>query len=168
MLQTGATMEAAFTWDDDRIALLTKMVSESYAARVIAERLGTTRNAVLGKCHRLGITAPIKPSSHHVKPKKLKHPKPKPIVTFGNAKATRVYSSVQTAQPQLRCVPVEPRNVTLYELNQSTECHYIPGDDLLYCGHPSLEGKSYCGPHYAVTREEPRPRKDRWFREVAA
>ena len=45
-------------WDEPRTELLTRLWLSGETARKIAERLGggITRNAVIGKAHRLGLT----------------------------------------------------------------------------------------------------------------
>jgi GcrA cell cycle regulator len=45
------------SWTDDRVATLTKMWGEGQSASQIAKELGgVTRNAVIGKVHRLGLS----------------------------------------------------------------------------------------------------------------
>ena len=46
------------SWDDRRMAVLTRLWLSGETARLIAEKLGggVTRNAVIGKAHRLGLT----------------------------------------------------------------------------------------------------------------
>lgn len=52
-------------WTDERVALLKDLWAQEMSASEIAKRLGgTTRNAVIGKAHRLGLSrkaAPAKP-----------------------------------------------------------------------------------------------------------
>ena len=45
-------------WDKQRMAVLTRLWLSGETARMIAEKLGggVTRNAVIGKAHRLGLT----------------------------------------------------------------------------------------------------------------
>ena len=45
-------------WDKRRMAVLTRLWLSGETARMIAEKLGggVTRNAVIGKAHRLGLT----------------------------------------------------------------------------------------------------------------
>ncbi len=45
-------------WDEPRMELLTRLWLAGETARTIAEKLGrgVTRNAVIGKAHRLGLT----------------------------------------------------------------------------------------------------------------
>src|ERR1043166_911861 len=54
------------TWTDDRVELLKRLWAEGLSASQIAGELGgITRNAVIGKVHRLGLSARAKspPSS---------------------------------------------------------------------------------------------------------
>ena len=45
-------------WTEDRVNLLKGMWTNGYTARQIAEKLGgVTRNAVIGKAHRLGLSS---------------------------------------------------------------------------------------------------------------
>jgi hypothetical protein len=45
-------------WDKPRMEVLTRLWISGETARIIAEKLGggVTRNAVIGKAHRLGLT----------------------------------------------------------------------------------------------------------------
>ena len=54
-------------WTDDRVEILTKLWGEGLSASQIARELGdVTRNAVIGKVHRLGLAgraSPTRPKS---------------------------------------------------------------------------------------------------------
>jgi GcrA cell cycle regulator len=50
-------------WTDDRVAILKKLWTEGLSASQIAKQLGgVTRNAVIGKVHRLGLAGRAAPS----------------------------------------------------------------------------------------------------------
>src|SRR5688572_26939476 len=69
------------SWTDERIATLTKMWESGATASQIADELGgVSRNAVIGKAHRLGLKA--RPS-----PVKANEPKPAPKPKEAEAKA---------------------------------------------------------------------------------
>jgi GcrA cell cycle regulator len=69
------------SWTDERIATLTKMWESGATASQIADELGgVSRNAVIGKAHRLGLKA--RPS-----PVKANEPKPAPRPKEVEAKA---------------------------------------------------------------------------------
>ena len=69
------------SWTDERIATLTKMWESGATASQIADELGgVSRNAVIGKAHRLGLKA--RPS-----PVKANEPKPAPRPKDGEPKS---------------------------------------------------------------------------------
>ena len=54
-------------WTDERVEQLKKLWSEGLSASQIANRLGdVTRNAVIGKVHRLGLEARAKPKKKQI------------------------------------------------------------------------------------------------------
>jgi GcrA cell cycle regulator len=98
------------SWTDERIATLTKMWEGGATASQIADELGgVSRNAVIGKAHRLGLksrpspvkaneakAAPKKDAATAAKPAAAPKPKPKPA------------TATPTANPQADARP-EPR-----------------------------------------------------------
>jgi GcrA cell cycle regulator len=72
--------EAVMGWTDDRVSTLKKLWLEGLSASQIAKQLGgVTRNAVIGKVHRLGLSgraAPSQPQRPAFKPQRLARPAP--------------------------------------------------------------------------------------------
>ena len=67
------------SWTDERVELLKKMWGEGQSASQIAKELGgVTRNAVIGKVHRLGLSNRTSGSSKPAAPVKEAAPKPAP------------------------------------------------------------------------------------------
>lgn len=86
------------SWTDERVELLKKMWSEGQSASQIAKELGgVTRNAVIGKVHRLGLSnrAGAAPAPAETKPE------PKPAV----AKAKPVPKPAVAPAPEPRPEP---------------------------------------------------------------
>ena len=57
------------TWTDERVDELSKLWASGYSASAIGRMLGVSKNAVVGKTHRLGLEArpsPIKRSERKV------------------------------------------------------------------------------------------------------
>jgi GcrA cell cycle regulator len=75
------------TWNDERVELLTKLWAEGLSASQIAGRLGgVTRNAVIGKVHRLGLSGRATSSrSSSPRPRRAHVPRPNraPSLVFG-------------------------------------------------------------------------------------
>ncbi len=67
------------TWTDERVALLKKLWMEGLSASQIAAELsgGVTRNAVIGKVHRLKLSARAKPANVAPRPKAPRSPAPR-------------------------------------------------------------------------------------------
>lgn len=68
------------SWTDERVELLKKMWGEGQSASQIAKELGgVTRNAVIGKVHRLGLSNRATGTTKtEAKPKAASKPEPKP------------------------------------------------------------------------------------------
>ena len=57
-------IDAGVTWTDERVELLKKLWTDGLSASQIAAELGNvTRNAVIGKVHRLGLSGRAKDAS---------------------------------------------------------------------------------------------------------
>jgi GcrA cell cycle regulator len=65
-------------------------------------------------------------------------------------------SALKPVKPvKLRCVGVQPRLLTLIEL-EHCDCRYPyggdrEGEEIAFCGHPRQPGSSYCAPHAHLT-----------------
>lgn len=153
-------------WTIERIDNLRVWYAAGDSARIIGERFGCTRNAVIGKIHRLELSSPVEKKPVERKPRMAR---PKTATVTHNHILTRIFKNgsapqgleVIHAEYKLRCVEVVPLNLTLAELDMKTQCHYIPGDDLLYCGHPVHSGSSYCPAHHFLVWVPPNPLKDK-------
>jgi GcrA cell cycle regulator len=118
------------SWLDDRIERLKTLWKRGWSASEIGNELGVSRNAVIGKLHRIeGYTPePHKPAPRIARPPPA--PKPPP-------------------PPKQRVVLNRPfLNLTLDELNRGV-CHYPHGDRAPYrfCGAPVRSGSSFCAMH---------------------
>ena len=68
-------------WTDERVELLKKLWADGLSASQIASQLGgVTRNAVIGKVHRLNLSGRAKPASNAARPRKARPATPAPPV----------------------------------------------------------------------------------------
>jgi len=77
------------SWTDERVDLLKKMWSEGQSASQIAKELGgVTRNAVIGKVHRLGLSNRTGGAAEPAKPEaKAEKTEAKPVKATAESKA---------------------------------------------------------------------------------
>lgn len=160
-------------WTDERIALLTKLWTDGLTASQIAAALGeeTTRNAVIGKAHRLGLSG---------RPSPVRTPRPARVTAMRPSKPRVLNSPERLAQmtrpaeimpPRateapartvipLAEIPVGP-GVTLLKVTDKM-CKWPighPGDEgFRFCGSHSREGSPYCEGH-AQMAYQPMPSK---------
>ncbi len=71
------------SWTDERVELLKKLWMEGLSASQIANELGdgVTRNAVIGKVHRLKLSTRVKPANPAPRPQAASRPTPVPAQT---------------------------------------------------------------------------------------
>jgi len=163
-------------WTDERIALLTKLWTDGLTASQIATALGeaTTRNAVIGKAHRLGLSgrpSPVRvprPARSTVarpsKPRPLNNPERIPLMTK-QTEAMRVRAAEPPARQIIPMaeIPLGP-SVTLLKVTDKM-CKWPighPGDDgFRFCGGLSREGSPYCEGHAQMAYQPLPSKRDR-------
>ncbi|WP_323042300.1 GcrA family cell cycle regulator [Gemmobacter sp.] len=94
------------TWTDERVETLKRMWSEGQSASQIAKELGgVTRNAVIGKVHRLGLSnrAPGAGPETEAEPEVMAEPDPEPV-----REAPPAPEPVAAAAPARDPEPVRP------------------------------------------------------------
>lgn len=127
------------SWSDDRVDLLKKLWSAGKTAAEIAKELGdgVTRNAVIGKAHRLKLSSRISPIQQNTKKIKSNNDAP-PAVMRRPSKKIPVYLGLQVQMEDLR----------------DKMCRWPNGDpqtkDFSFCGCKTVEGTPYCEKHAAI------------------
>ncbi|SHG64589.1 GcrA cell cycle regulator [Kaistia soli DSM 19436] len=161
------------TWTDERVELLKKLWIDGLSASQIATELGgVTRNAVIGKVHRLSLSGRAKPASAPtararkpavatgrtgIAPRGVA-PTARPLVA-GN---TALKPLVQTAPEPRRAMRAEASDsvvvpislhATILTLTEQT-CKWPIGDpsteDFHFCGQRSGSGIPYCEYHSRI------------------
>lgn len=148
-------------WTDERVELLKKLWADGLSASQIAAELGgVTRNAVIGKVHRLGLSGRAKsPSSAVPRQRKVRTASLRPRMRFnGNAALMPSYETEYETDldPVANVVPMGPR-VSITQLSEAT-CRWPFGDpsaeDFAYCGSATKTGTPYC-PYHARVAYQP-------------
>lgn len=132
------------SWTDERVTILKQLWGEGKTAAEIARELGegVTRNAVIGKAHRLKLSSRLSPIQQNAK---------------------KIKSSDKKVAPPMprktRKVPIHlGKELTLEDLREKM-CRWPNGDpqdeNFSFCGCDAIEGSPYCEIHndiaYQVT-----------------
>ncbi len=156
-------------WTDERVDMLKKLWSEGLSASQIAGKMGgVTRNAVIGKVHRLGLSGratPARPSRGRAPEQRKVEPTisaaPKASTFRPTPEAKPIISAPEVSQP---LVLDTGDKTTIATLNRNM-CKWPIGDpakdDFHFCGQPSQTNKPYCGYHAHVAFQPAQRRPER-------
>jgi GcrA cell cycle regulator len=156
-------------WTDERVELLRKLWSDGLSASQIAAQLGgVSRNAVIGKVHRMKLSSRGRATAAPARQKKTTHAvsaakaAPRPAATMRSMPASIGATALQfDVEPIARHVmrPVEnvvvpiSRRLQLIQLNERT-CKWPNGDplseDFNFCGNDAAETGPYCAYHARI------------------
>lgn len=161
------------TWTDARVERLKELWTSGQSASQIAAELGdVTRNAVIGKVHRLGLASRKTVGLASIKktatspvlnvPRQTAFRAPT-VVTRGNT-AVKLEAETVTAEPRAQIVPIF-QYVTLMQL-QNSSCRWPIGDpmspDFRFCGAKTENGATYCSYHACLAYQtKPESRSSR-------
>lgn len=157
------------SWTDERVELLKKLWADGLSASQIAAELGSvTRNAVIGKVHRLGLSGRAKsPSSSAPRQRKPRAPSHVMRVSRpsmrGNTALAHAYEYDLEPETELieNVIPIGQRR-TLLELTEAT-CRWPIGDpgtpEFFFCGGNTLTGLPYCAYHSRIAFQPPGDRR---------
>ena len=144
------------SWTDDKVNKLRELWGKGQTASQIAEIIGgVTRNAVIGKAHRLNLSAKIKTRSS-VSQNSLEKISANNINLKKGSRKHRFRSMLLDKN-------FEPaRNLQLEDLNDNT-CKYMESHpdekDSSFCGRKTVEKFSYCPLHLMIVFQ-PKGKKD--------
>ena len=136
-------------WDDNNVSKLRELWDQGLPTAQIGKLLGFTKNAVVGKAHRIGLErrpSPIRRTA--VKPDRKKARSPiMPKLNFEVKKDEVKENPVhqQTFQPLVK---------NLFTKSVKRGCEWPEGhpdeSDFKFCGKDRFEDKPYCIDHCAV------------------
>lgn len=128
-------------WTEQNVQMLRKYWAEGLSASQIARNLGgMTRNAVIGKVHRLGLAGRATPS----RPVTQRVTAPRPRAVPAKPKLPRLVSENRPVVviPEIEPLRNEDGKLFTVETIKSTQCRYGIGD-------PADAGFGFCGHHVA-------------------
>lgn len=151
-------------WTEERVEKLRELWDKGLSASQIAKELaeGVTRNAVIGKAHRLGLASrpsPVKADAA----KKAAAPKK----AADSGKTTLAAKRAAAKSESISIKPVVQKRtgsgkITILELSERI-CKWPighPGDaDFQFCGKPSQSVHPYCSEHCHQAYQVQQPRR---------
>ena len=183
--EAAMTKEAALSWTDERVDRLRRLWIEGLSASRIAAELagGVTRNAVIGKVHRLGLSGRSKgaPAASAAKVRPSLKPvdqAPRPPVPQGAVTMImRGDNPIALRGGVLGVTPIRSsgdnvvalaETVTIMDLREAM-CRWPVGDpsssEFRYCGGKApIGGGPYCAHHSRMAYQ---PVQDRNRRKIA-
>ncbi|MBY0296619.1 MAG: GcrA cell cycle regulator [Methylobacterium sp.] len=165
--------DAGPSWTKERVELLKRLWSDGRSASQIAAEIGgVSRNAVIGKVHRLGLAGRAPKVNGTVAPAPGAVRRPAPVVEVERP-SSPAPSLLAPPPPSLALVRADPRvepevalpvseRVTIMELREFM-CRWPMGDpaspDFRFCGARSITGLPYCTHHARIAYQPAAERK---------
>ncbi len=151
------------TWPPERVELLKKLWTDGLTASQVAARLGDgiTRNAVIGKVHRLGLSGRQSVTRSSAprprRPRQPSHPGRQPTSPATAAALKPEFRPQPRPEPEpapIRLVDIpKSERISILMLTDKT-CRWPLGDpggeDFCFCGHAPKAGMPYCDYHSSI------------------
>jgi GcrA cell cycle regulator len=157
-------------WSAEAIEQLRALWAEGHSTAEIGRRMGISKNAVVGKAHRLHLPARPSPiqreqaasaaSAPRVVPDVVATaPAPRPVAPV----APRAVAPVAVQAPAMRAVPT-PAVVRPFQRNSGRSCCWPIGEpgtpEFRFCTAESFNGKPYCLEHASIAYVKARDRRE--------
>ncbi|MEO3472592.1 GcrA family cell cycle regulator [Roseomonas sp. CAU 1739] len=156
-------------WTAEAIERLKALWAEGHSTAEIGRRMGISKNAVVGKAHRLNLPARPSPIRRDAVPRPApvpRAPRPVPAARMAPPPMLRAAPAVQHA-PTVAVAPPSPVvrafPAARQRIGARTCCWPIgePGTSgFRFCGGDPMSGKPYCTEHAALAYVKPRDRRE--------
>ncbi|MBV8911860.1 MAG: GcrA cell cycle regulator [Acetobacteraceae bacterium] len=150
-------------WNEETIARIRALWAEGLSTAEIGRRMGISKNAVVGKAHRLNLPARPSPIRRVSSEKPARRSAPKRIVGPTLPTLDSVARQPVPTPPRqpvvLRPVPPQPRPA-----GRVSSCCWPLGEpgtpEFRFCGDPTVPAKPYCEEHVALAYVKVRDRRE--------
>lgn len=161
-------------WTAEAIERLRALWADGLSTAEIGRRMGVSKNAVVGKAHRLNLSARPSPIRRDATPRPAAPPRPvtpRPAPQ-PRAMAARIETAAPPAPPPAPVVavqaappkPAAPAIVRPFARIGARSCCWPLGEpgtsEFRFCAAESMAGKPYCAAHAAVAYVKARDRRE--------
>ncbi len=156
-------------WTAEAIERLKALWAEGHSTAEIGRRMGISKNAVVGKAHRLNLPARPSPIRRDAEPRPApapRAPRPIPAARVAPPPVLRPAPVVPAPTPVVATLPapvVRAFPAARPRLGSRSCCWPIgePGTSgFRFCGAEPMAGKPYCTEHAALAYVKPRDRRE--------
>jgi GcrA cell cycle regulator len=145
-------------WTDEVIGKLCALWTEGHSTAEIGRRLNISKNAVVGKAHRLNLPPRPSPIRRHTGDNPAPSRPPAPRRVQGPT-LPPLAASLGVPPPQLRAIMQAPKHTM-----RPTPCCWPIGEpgkpSFHFCNASSIPGKPYCEDHAAIAYVRIRDRRE--------
>ena len=133
-------------WTEFSVAKLRKLAEKNYSAREIAQMLGPefSRNSVIGKMHRMGLSRGLAPRLPNKEPEKAVKRTPPPL---------EIKPKISKPVLELPTLDIDTSNVVSFMELKARMCRYpVSGEgfETKFCGNRTSEDRSWCNDHRKI------------------
>jgi GcrA cell cycle regulator len=160
------SMNSEFEWTDDRVRKLRQLWSEGHSTAEIGRRMGISKNAVVGKAHRLDLPARPSPIRTGGSPRAPRASRRQPVPTLADTMPLSCLRDADIPAPVEHIAPtVKPaRHVAITPRRSgSHSCCWPIGEPgtpaFRFCDDPAPLDVPYCYEH-ARLAYKPRRQQD--------
>jgi GcrA cell cycle regulator len=165
MTMTSTTISATpVTWNPERVTQLRTYIGAGLTCSQIAAEIGVSRNAVIGKIHRLGLgpgrSAATVTRVCSPRPQRPQVPSQRQMLRVLTAEAPRVADDTILEAPTVEST----QGCSLLELGHG-KCRWPVSErggsaaDFIFCGSDAASGFSYCAAHARMAYRKPERRR---------
>lgn len=147
------------TWTPQRVEQLRSFIVNGLTCSQIAAQIGVTRNAVIGKMHRLGLSPGRAPGgaarSCPPRPRQPRAASQRRLLRLMWSEGARVAEGAATPAAVASAQPC-----SLFDLERG-KCRWPVSDpangagDFVFCGNAAVDGFSYCAGHARMAYRAP-------------
>ena len=143
------TVETKMSWNEENVARLRELWDQGLPTAQIGKLIGFTKNAVVGKAHRIGLErrpSPIRRTAAKPDRKKARSP----VIPKLNFETSKEITNIQDKESSA----FQPVVQNIYLQSTKRECEWPEGHpeepEFHFCGKERFEDKPYCLDHCAV------------------